>query len=69
MACQLWLPSAELSWQLKRGPREGVWQWPELPRAGLAYQARVASGVGTSREGEAMILLSYVRGLAQQPGV
>ena len=33
------------------------------------YQARVASGVGTSQEGEAMILLSYVRGLAQQPGV
>ena len=29
-----------------------------------AYQARLASGVGTSREGEAMILLSYVRGLA-----
>ena len=25
-----------------------------------AYQAHVASGVGTSQEGEAMILLSYV---------
>ena len=33
------------------------------------YQARVASGVGTSQEGEAMVLLSYVRGLAQQPGI
>ena len=33
------------------------------------YQARVALGVGTSQEGEAMILLSYVRGLAQQPVV
>ena len=29
----------------------------------------MASGVGTSQEGEAMILLSYVRKLAQQPGV
>ena len=34
-----------------------------------AYQAHVASGVGTSQEGEAVILLSYVRKLAQQPGV
>ena len=34
-----------------------------------AYQAHVASGVGTSQEGEAMILLSYIRRLAQQPGV
>ena len=34
-----------------------------------AYRARVASGVGTSQEGEAMILLSYVRRLAQQPGI
>ena len=33
------------------------------------YQAQVASAVGTSQEGEAMILLSYVRTLAQQPGV
>ena len=33
------------------------------------YQGRVASGVGTLQEGEAMILLSYVRGLAQQLGV
>ena len=34
-----------------------------------AYRAHVASGVGTSQEGEAMILLSYVRRLAEQPGV
>ena len=34
-----------------------------------AYRTHVASGVGTSLEGEAMILLSYVRRLAQQPGV
>ena len=34
-----------------------------------AYRTHVASGVGTSQEGEAMILLSYVRRLAQQPGV
>ena len=34
-----------------------------------AYQSPVASGVGTSQEGEAMILLSYIRRLAQQPGV
>ena len=34
-----------------------------------AYRTHVASGVGTSQEGEAMILLSYVRKLAQQPGV
>ena len=34
-----------------------------------AYQTHVASGVGTSQEGEAMILLSYIRWLAQQPGV
>ena len=34
-----------------------------------AYHAHVASGVGTSQDGEAMILLSYVRTLAQQPGV
>ena len=34
-----------------------------------AYQTQVASGVGTSQEGEAMILLSYVRRLATQPGV
>ena len=33
-----------------------------------AYQTHVASGVGTSQEGEA-ILLSYIRRLAQQPGV
>ena len=29
----------------------------------------MASGVGTSQEGEAMILLSYIGRLAQQPGV
>ena len=34
-----------------------------------AYQTQVASGVGTSQEGEAMILLSYARRLATQPGV
>ena len=34
-----------------------------------AYETHVASGVGTSQEGEAMILLSYIRRLAQQPGV
>ena len=34
-----------------------------------AYRTHVASGVGTSQEGEAMILLSYVRRLAQQLGV
>ena len=34
-----------------------------------AYRTHVASGVGTSQEGEAMILLSYVRRLAQQPRV
>ena len=34
-----------------------------------AYRTHVDSGVGTSQEGEAMILLSYVRRLAQQPGV
>ena len=34
-----------------------------------AYRAHVASGVGTSQEGEAMILLCYVRRLAEQPGV
>ena len=34
-----------------------------------AYQAHAPSGVGTSQEGEAMILLSYVRRLAVQPGV
>ena len=33
------------------------------------YQSQVASGVGTSQEGEAIILLSYVRRLATQPGV
>ena len=34
-----------------------------------AYKTHVASGVGTSQEGEAMILLSYIRRLAQQPQV
>ena len=34
-----------------------------------AYWTHVASGVDTSQEGEAMILLSYVRRLAQQLGV
>ena len=34
-----------------------------------AHQTHVASGVGTSQEGKAMILLSYIRRLAQQPGV
>ena len=34
-----------------------------------AYQTHVASGVGTSQEGEAMILLSYVKRLAEQPSV
>ena len=34
-----------------------------------SYRTHVASGVGTSQEGEAMILLFYVRRLAQQPGV
>ena len=34
-----------------------------------SYRTHVASGVGTSQEGEAIILLSYVRRLAQQPGV
>ena len=41
-----------------------------VPRSGLeAYRTHVASGVGPSQEGEAMILLSYIRRLAQQPGV
>ena len=41
-----------------------------VPQSGpAAYKAHVASGVGTSQEGEAMILLSYIRRLAQQPGV
>ena len=34
-----------------------------------AYRTHVASGVGSSQEGEGMILLSYVCRLAQQPGV
>ena len=34
-----------------------------------AYRAHVASGVGTSQEGEAMILLSYVRRLAPARGI
>ena len=34
-----------------------------------AYRTHVASGVGTSQEGEAMILLLYVRRLAQPPRV
>ena len=34
-----------------------------------AYRTYVASGVGTSQEGVAMILLSYVRRLVQQLGV
>ena len=34
-----------------------------------AYWAHVASEVGTSQEGEAMILLSYIRRLAEQRGV
>ena len=41
-----------------------------VAQSGLeAYQTHVASGVGTSQEGEAMIPLSYIRRLAQQPGV
>ena len=41
-----------------------------VAQSGLeAYQTNVASGVGTSQEGEAMILLSYIRRLAQQPRV
>ena len=34
-----------------------------------AYQTYVASSVGTSQEGGGMILLSYLRTVAQQPGV
>ena len=34
-----------------------------------AYQTHMASGVGTSQEGEAIMLLSYIRRLAHQPGV
>ena len=34
-----------------------------------AYRAHVASGVDTSQEGEATILLSYVRRLAEPPGM
>ena len=34
-----------------------------------ADRAHVASGVGTSQEGEAMILLAYIRRLSVQPGV
>ena len=40
-----------------------------VPSGPGAYQARVASGVGTSQEGEAMALLSYARRPAKQPGV
>ena len=46
-----------------------------MAMAGVAQSGRgacrihVASRVGTSQEGEAMILLSYVRRLAEQPGV
>ena len=34
-----------------------------------AYRTHMASGVGTCQEGEAMILLPYVRKLAQHPAV
>ena len=34
-----------------------------------AYLTHVASGLGTSQEGEAMILLSYIQRFAEQPGV
>ena len=34
-----------------------------------AYRTHVASGVGTSQEGETMILMLYIRRLAQQPQV
>ena len=34
-----------------------------------AYQTHVPSRMGTSQEAQAMILLSYIRRLAQQPGV
>ena len=34
-----------------------------------AYRAHVASGVGTSQEAKAVILLSYVRRLAEKPGM
>ena len=34
-----------------------------------AFRTHGASGVGTSQEGEAMILLSYVPKLAHPPGV
>ena len=37
--------------------------------ASEAYRTHAASGVGTSQHGEAMMLLSYVHRLAQQPGV
>ena len=41
-----------------------------VAQSGLeAYKTYMASGVGTSQEGEAMILLSYIRRLAQQPAV
>ena len=41
-----------------------------VAQSGLeAYQTHVASGVDTSQEGEAMILLSYIHRVAQQPGV
>ena len=58
-----------LQWML--APRWRAWPWRGSHTAGQerAKLAHLVSGVGTSQEGEAMILLSYVPRLAAQSGV
>ena len=52
------------------GTTQGAMAMARVVQSGPeAYQAQVASGVGTSQEGEAMALLSYARRPATQPGV
>ena len=52
------------------GTKQAGMAMAEVAQSGHeAYLTHVASGLGSSQEGEAMILLSYIRGLAEQPGV
>ena len=52
------------------GPRKQAWLWQGSPKAGLRPTGPTwRAGVGTPQGGEAIILLSCVRRLAQQPGL
>ena len=70
MTCLWWRPSAAQSPAVDAGTTQAGIAMAGVVHSGHgAYQPHVASGVGTSQEGEAMILLAYLRRLSEQQGL